>query len=65
VVGPCEHGNEPFGSLKDVVFLDYEFLLASQELRSMELVHHSSILGKDICIFNILQIRTVFTTFRS
>jgi len=31
VVGPCEHGNEPFGSLKDVVFLDYEFLLASQE----------------------------------
>jgi hypothetical protein len=40
VVGSCEHGNEPSGSIKCGEFLDYlSVLLASQEgLCSMELV---------------------------
>jgi hypothetical protein len=40
VVGSCEHGNEPLGSIECGVFIDWlSLLLASQEgLCSMELV---------------------------
>jgi hypothetical protein len=44
VVGSCEHGNEPSGTIKSGKFLDYlSVLLASQEgLCSMELVSYTS-----------------------
>jgi hypothetical protein len=52
VVGSCEHGNEPSGSIKCGEFLDYlSVLLASQEgLCSMELVRRlvSSVHGNFI-----------------
>jgi hypothetical protein len=46
VAGPCEHGNEPLGSIKCREFLDWlSVLLASQGLCCMELVSYYPVIS--------------------